>query len=48
MPESLVRRLADQKGVEIRTYRVIYHLIDDIKKALEGLLAPEEKIEHMS
>jgi translation initiation factor IF-2 len=45
VPESRVRRLADQKGVEIRTYRVIYHLIDDIKKALEGLLAPEEKIE---
>ncbi|MCH8052975.1 MAG: translation initiation factor IF-2 [Planctomycetes bacterium] len=45
VPEHSVRRLADQKGVEIRTYRVIYHLIDDIKKALEGLLAPEEKIE---
>ncbi|MCH8968004.1 MAG: translation initiation factor IF-2 [Planctomycetes bacterium] len=45
VPEHSVRRLADQKGVEIRTYRVIYHLIDDIKKALEGLLTPEEKIE---
>ena len=45
VPERSVQRLADQKGVEIRTYRVIYHLMDDIKKALEGLLTPEEKIE---
>ncbi len=39
------RRLADQHGVDVRTYRVIYDVCDDIKKALEGLLAPEEKIE---
>jgi translation initiation factor IF-2 len=39
------RRLADHHGVEIRTYRIIYDVVDDIKKALEGLLAPEEKIE---
>ncbi|MGD2109701.1 MAG: translation initiation factor IF-2, partial [Phycisphaerae bacterium] len=40
-----VRRLAEQHGVDIRTYRVIYDVVDDIKAALEGLLAPEEKIE---
>ncbi len=40
-----VRRLADREGVDIRSYKVVYNVVDDIKKALEGLLAPEEKIE---
>ncbi|MDX2117918.1 MAG: translation initiation factor IF-2 [Planctomycetota bacterium] len=35
------RTLAEQKGVEIRTYQVIYDITDDLKKAAEGLLAPE-------
>lgn len=34
---------AQEKGVEIRTYTVIYHLMDDIKKALEGKLSPVYK-----
>lgn len=37
------QKLAEQEGVEIRTYRVIYEAIDEIKHALEGLLAPESK-----
>jgi translation initiation factor IF-2 len=40
-----VRRLAEQHGVDVRPYRVIYDARDDIKKALEGLLEPEEKFE---
>ena len=32
--------LADQEGVSIRTYSVIYDAIDDVRKALEGLLEP--------
>ncbi len=36
-------KLAEHEGVEIRTYRVIYEAIDEIKHALEGLLAPESK-----
>jgi len=32
--------LADSEGVEIRLYRVIYDITDDIRKALEGMLAP--------
>ena len=32
-----------QKGVEIRSYDVIYTLLDDVGKALEGLLEPEER-----
>ena len=39
------RSLAEQKGVEIRYYEVIYNLIDDLKAALEGLLDPEIKLE---
>jgi translation initiation factor IF-2 len=39
------RRAAEQKGVEIRYYEVIYNLIDDLKDALEGLLDPEIKLE---
>jgi len=34
---------ANEKGIEIRTYTVIYHLMDDIKKALEGKLTPAYK-----
>ena len=39
------RRLSEQHGVDIRSYRVIYDVCDEIKKALEGLLAPEETLE---
>ncbi len=40
-PDSRAKRVADQEGVDIRTYRIIYQVIDDVKKALEGLLEPE-------
>ncbi len=39
-PETGAKRMADTEGVDIRQYRVIYDLIDDIRKALEGLLSP--------
>jgi len=39
------RKLAEQSGVDVRSYKVIYDVTDDIKKALEGLLAPDEKVE---
>ena len=35
------RHLADEQGVEIKLYQVIYDAIDDIKAALEGMLAPD-------
>jgi translation initiation factor IF-2 len=35
------RRLADSKGVDIRVYDVIYALIDDVEKALKGMLEPK-------
>ncbi len=40
-PDSAVKRLADQEEVDIRLYRVIYHVIEDIKKAMTGLLSPD-------
>ncbi len=42
---ATTRKVAEEQGVDIRTYKVIYDVTDDIKKALEGLLAPDEKIE---
>lgn len=35
------RSLAETKGVEIRNYQVIYHIVEDMKKAVEGLLSPD-------
>jgi translation initiation factor IF-2 len=43
--DDRARQLADQCGVEIRSYRVIYEVHDDLHKALEGLLEPEQQEE---
>jgi translation initiation factor IF-2 len=45
-PSAEARTLADREKVEIRTYRVIYQLTEDIEQALVGMLAPvtEEEI----
>lgn len=37
-PSSAARKLAEQNGVEINTYSVIYDAIDDVKSAMEGML----------
>ncbi|MEO0816878.1 MAG: translation initiation factor IF-2 [Pseudomonadota bacterium] len=37
------RDLAEKEGVEIRYYSIIYNLIDDVKDALSGMLAPEQR-----
>ncbi|HVD71915.1 MAG TPA: translation initiation factor IF-2 [Actinomycetota bacterium] len=42
-PDKAAVDLADKEGVDIRTYRVIYDAIDDIKAALSGMLAPEKQ-----
>jgi translation initiation factor IF-2 len=39
--DSATRKLAEKENVEIRYYSVIYDLLDDVKQALGGLLAPE-------
>lgn len=40
-PVTSARKLAEQKGVDVRTYSIIYELIDDVTAALEGMLTPE-------
>jgi translation initiation factor IF-2 len=39
-PNAEARQLAEREGVEIRTYRVIYNLTEEIEQALVGMLAP--------
>jgi len=41
--DMAARRLAEQKGVEIRIYQILYKLMEELKDALEGRLAPEER-----
>jgi translation initiation factor IF-2 len=45
-PDSKAMQAAEQEGIDIRLYNVIYEAIDDVKKALEGMLEPtiKEKI----
>ena len=42
-PGTNARKAAEKEKVEIKTYRVIYKVIDDIRKAMSGLLEPEYK-----
>ena len=44
-PSAAARRLAEQEGVDIRTYSVIYDAIEEIRDAMEGMLSPEIKEE---
>jgi translation initiation factor IF-2 len=37
------RKLAENNGVQIRYYNIIYDAVDDVKAALSGLLAPEQR-----
>ncbi len=39
-PETGAKRLAEQEGVEIRVYNVIYDIIQDVEQAVQGLLEP--------
>lgn len=40
-PDAQVRRIAEEEKVDMRTYRVIYDAIDDVKMAMQGMLAPK-------
>lgn len=40
-PDGKAKRTAEKEGVEIRRYEVIYDLVEDIEKAIEGLLDPD-------
>ena len=45
-PDNMAKEIADRENVDLRLYRVIYQAIDDIEKAMKGLLDPvfEEKV----
>lgn len=38
------RNYADTEGIDIRYYNIIYRIIEDVEKALKGMLEPEEKL----
>ena len=41
-PDGKTRRLAEEKGIEIRTYGIIYELLEELEQMLVGRLAPDE------
>ncbi|NTV95302.1 MAG: translation initiation factor IF-2 [Thiobacillus sp.] len=41
--DAQARKLAENAGVDIRTYNIIYEAVDDVKAALGGMLSPEKK-----
>ncbi|WP_155810687.1 translation initiation factor IF-2 [Persephonella sp. IF05-L8] len=42
-PDAAARKAAEEEGVDIRVYGIIYDLIEDMEKALKGMLEPEER-----
>ena len=42
-PDAIVRKKAEEEKVEIRLYRIIYALVEDMEKAMKGMLKPEFK-----
>ncbi len=42
-PDTKAKKLAEQSKVDVRSYRIIYELIDDMQAALKGMLAPKLK-----
>jgi translation initiation factor IF-2 len=47
VPDDRARSLAEERGVQIREYDIIYNLTDDIKAALQGKLKPKEEVIHL-
>jgi translation initiation factor IF-2 len=42
-PDETVKRLAENEGVDLRFYQVIYEVEDDLRKAMRGMLAPVQR-----
>ena len=42
-PDTNARQMAEQSGVDIRSYQVIYEAVDEVRQALEGMLSPEQR-----
>jgi translation initiation factor IF-2 len=47
VPDDRALALAEEKGVKIREYDIIYNLTNDIRAALEGKLKPREEVVHL-
>jgi translation initiation factor IF-2 len=47
VPDIEARLLAEDRNVDIRLYRIIYDVTDDMRKALEGMLKPKEEERHL-
>jgi translation initiation factor IF-2 len=47
VPDDRARALAEDKGIQIREYNIIYNLTDDIKAALSGKLKPRQQVVHL-
>ena len=47
VPDNEARALAEEKGIQIREYNIIYKLTNDIRSALEGKLKPREEVVHL-
>jgi translation initiation factor IF-2 len=43
LPETSAKKLAEGEGISIRVYDIIYRLIEDVEKAVKGMLEPEKK-----
>ena len=43
VPDERARAEADDRGVQVRRYDIIYQVTDDLRNALEGMLAPEKR-----
>jgi len=46
-PDVKARKHAEEESIDVRLYRVIYEAIDDVRKAMEGLLDPEYKEKYL-
>ncbi|WP_457641587.1 translation initiation factor IF-2 [Persephonella sp.] len=42
-PDASARKTAEEEGIDIKIYSIIYDLIDDLEKALKGMLTPKER-----
>ncbi len=42
-PDTNARAIAEREGVEIRVFQIIYEMVDDVRKAMEGKLKPESR-----
>jgi translation initiation factor IF-2 len=47
VPDDRARALAEERGIQMRQYNIIYNLTEDIKAALQGKLKPREEVVHL-